>query len=362
MDARVRAGIDLYGTSLRYAEVERYGTQHRLLRLGNCDFDFDVTRALWGGEAGKAQEVDQQIKTLSNALADVYESTSAEVLRVVVHPPRAHSFFAPIPAQTEEAERLKRFRREAQLLARSGAQPVQEGAPAPGVASPPGDEALHLRANGLYAEEDQGNRREWFHVLALDGGVHARFRQIMEALPLPDFRWTISMEAAAQAAIVLEHHRREQAEPDRSAAHVATSGQGTASAKGRAPGKGTDARDSSEAPFTLIVGRYPGHLELALARYGRFHYALYAPRARPADSAYYTAALLDQLGIAPAAVGRIFVYGFRSEASQGFAVLDRLTGVTPEPLDFRPIVGLNADRLAEDFEAGTYVPCVGAAL
>ena len=49
MDVRARAGIDIYGTVLRYAEVEQRGPRYRLLRLGSCDFDFDIAEAVLQG-------------------------------------------------------------------------------------------------------------------------------------------------------------------------------------------------------------------------------------------------------------------------------------------------------------------------
>jgi hypothetical protein len=311
--------------------VERYGATHRLLRLGSCDFDFDVTHTLWGGgtDATDAGETDtgatgRQVATLREALADVYENTSAEELRAVVHPPKALSFFAPMPAQTAEAERLERFRREAQLLAQ---------APNEGGEASRGEIPLHVTAQGLYAEDDGAQqRREWFHVLAVSAGAHARFERVTEPLSLPGVRWTVSMEGAAHTATALQHSREQRTAPD--------------------------------APFTLSVGRYREHLELALARHGRLHYALHAPGASPADSAYFALSLLERLDVKPAAVGRVFVYGIADERAipEAFSALGRLTGARPQPLDFRPVVGLNADHLAHDFAVGPYAPCIGAAL
>jgi hypothetical protein len=92
-------------------------------------------------------------------------------------------------------------------------------------------------------------------------------------------------------------------------------------------------------------------------------HALHAPGATPADGAYFAAALLDRLGIAPSAVEDVFAYGLDVGAPEdAFAPLGRLTGTTPQLLDIRPILGLDPDRLAEDFDAGPYVPCVAAAL
>jgi hypothetical protein len=360
MDARVLAGIDLYGRTLRYAEVECYdvehhGTRHRLLRLGSCDFEFDVTRVLWSAPADQQQQShQQQLETLGKALADVYESTSAGELRVVVHPPQAYSFFAPAPARAARAARLEHFAREAQLLA--------DGDAADGSGSVRGNgpsgarDGLHVTADECYAERGVNGRRAWFHVLALSGEAHARFRRVMHTLPLPDFRWTISMEGAARAAVLLEHRRRErslQKEPSQSGG-AEPWGAGAASAE--------HAR-TEEAPFRLTVGCYAEHLELALARHGQFHFALHAPHAEPPDSAYFAAALLERLGLAPPSVGQTFVYGLDADAaSDDFTALGRLTETIPEPLDFRPIVGLDPEHLAEDFDPGPYVPCVGAAL
>jgi hypothetical protein len=391
MNARVRAGIDLCGTTLRYAEVERYEAapssgwaaegggesaragrrgrdasgRHRLLRLGSCDFDFDVTRVLWGARAEQ-----QHVDTLGRALADVYENASAETLRVVVHPPQACSFFAPpMPAQAAtEAERRAHFEREARLLMRNGG-PTDDGnghdgnghdGSGNGGAS---DEGLHVSVEPPLsdgADASSRARAHALHVLAVSGGAHARFQHVMDALPLPDFRWMVSMEGAARAAVLLEQQRRERARSSKQPAPV--SGSAASTAEERAEQDPPDAA----SPFRLAVGCYPGHLELALARHGRFHFALHAPRAAPSDSAYFAAALLERLGEGrPAsAVERVFTYGPDANASldDDFAALTRLTGTAPEPLDFRPIVGLDPGHLAEDFDPGPYVPCVGAAL
>jgi len=387
MDARVRAGIDLCGTTLRYAEVERYEAasssawaaeggggfpragsrgrdasgRHRLLRLGSCDFDFDVTRVLW-----EARAEQQHVDTLGRALADVYENASAETLRVVVHPPQACSFFAPMPAQASTAaERRAHFEREARLLMHNGG-PTDDGNGHDGSGNGgASDEELHVSVEDLPPDGSDASSRvraPVSHVLAVSGGAHARFEHVMDALPLPDFRWMVSMKGAARAAVLLEQQRRERARSSSSEQPAPVRGSAASTAEERA------AQDPADAasPFRLAVGCYPGHLELALARHGRFHFALHAPRAAPSDSAYFAAALLERLGEGrPAsAVERVFTYGPDANASldDDFTALTRLTGTAPEPLDFRPIVGLDPGHLAEDFDPGPYVPCVGAAL
>lgn len=344
MEARAQAGIELLGTSLRYAEVEAYGPErsgrqeeghakggHRLLRLGSCDFDFDVARVLWeAGSEAASEPFDRQIATLGEALADVYEQTAAEELRVAVHPSQAPSFFAPAPAEASEADRRERFRREAQLLTHVGA-PASEAS-----AQTDASEDFHLDARKLSAENEADGQAPQFRVLALDGATHARFQQVMERLPVRSSRWVASTEAAAQGAAALQRRRAEE--------------------------RGASPRSDGRA-FTLAVGRYPGHLEVALARGGHLRHALHAPGATPADAAYFAAALLQRLDVAPSAVEDVFVYGLDvGVPEETFASLGRLTGTQPQLLDICPVLGLDPDRLAKDFDAGPYVPCVGAAL
>lgn len=345
MDAQVRAGIDLYGTALRYAEVEQYGERHRLLRLGSCDFDFDVAEALL--ETGTPEE----LQTITEALQDVFGGSAARELRVVVHPPRIHSFFAPAPAEENDADREERFRREATLLAQG--ESAQQVAPAsgpppsifekaePGAAASPAEETLfgdglHLATDRLYAEtrvagEGEAEEVEWFHVLALPDAAQERFEDVLQALPQPSFRWTVGMQGAAQAALAWLH--RQEGPPT----------------------------EDVDASHTLVVGSYETHLELALCRDGRWHFALHAPTGAAPDSAYYAAALLDQFGLKPGAVEQIFLYGQATDPA-AFSVLGRLFGSAPERLNFMPVVDLEAGSLASDFEMGVYVPCVGAAL
>lgn len=353
MEARAQAGIELVGTSLRYAEVETYGAEHqkrqgavgedpaeghRLLRLGSCDFDFDVARALReternagaGDAASELAPTERQVATLGEALADVYEQTAAEELRVVVHPSQAFSFFAPAPAETSGRE--ARFRREARLLARPETQQeATEKAAA-------GGNDLHVETRRLAAGSEASGEDSWFRVLALREGTQERFERVADRLPVPAFRWITSAEAATQVARGAQRQR---------AADIA----GQASGPNRKNGS------------TLVVGCYPQHLELAFLRGGRLRHALHAPGATLADAAYFAAALLKRLDVAPAAVSDVFTYGLDAGApADAFATLEQITGVRPQPLALCPLLGLDRDRLAADFDAGPYVPCVGAAL
>jgi len=80
MDVRARAGIDIYGTVLRYAEVEQRGPRYQLLRLGSCDFDFDIAEAMLQASS------PEHIEALTDALNDVFEGSIAARLHVTLHP------------------------------------------------------------------------------------------------------------------------------------------------------------------------------------------------------------------------------------------------------------------------------------
>ena len=56
METPARAGIDVYGSALRYVELERFGARYRLLRLGRCDFDFDIVVMVWGQSLSPGNE------------------------------------------------------------------------------------------------------------------------------------------------------------------------------------------------------------------------------------------------------------------------------------------------------------------
>ncbi len=303
MESNARAGIDLFGTALRYAEVEQYNGRYRLLRLGSCDFDFDVGRdALRTGEA-------HHLDTLADALRDVFEGTVATEMHVALHPPECHAFFVPFDAEAPEPVRLKRMRQEASLLLDT-------------------TETLRLTTDVLRTETlPDGQRVEWYHVLALGEPVHARFDRIFEALPFSEYRLQLSVQGVANAINFVERRTEEQA----------------------------------EAPFTLGVGWYGTHAEFTLCRKGQWHFGHYAEAGSPADCAYFAVAFLDRFRLRPADVGRVFLYGGQADPAD-FALLQNVFKTKPEPFNPMQVVDLDPNSLAANFDAESYVPCIGVAL
>ncbi len=89
------AGLELTGSVLRYTEIEQTGPSVRLLRLGNCDFEFDAQADLYS--AGDSAHLEP----IGEALADVFERTTASVFRFAVPPFCLTSFTAMMPTAAE---------------------------------------------------------------------------------------------------------------------------------------------------------------------------------------------------------------------------------------------------------------------
>lgn len=306
MDAQqARAGIDIYGPTLRYAEVLKGTPRERLLRLGRCTFDFDVAAALLRDAGSDTTALD----TLADALTDVFDGSTATRMHVVVHPPHGYSFFTPLPGGISKEERKKRLLRDAALLTRT-AEP----------------QPLRLTADPIYVETlPEGARREWYHTLALQERLHSRFDRVFRHLPQEHYRMTWSMHAVANA---LERVTRKET--------------------------------SDKAPFSLAVGYYPTHLEYTLCHGGRWYFGHFRPGGETTDSAYFALHLLGRLGLRAAHIGHLMVYGPEPNLDAFADVADLLP--PPERLLPDALVDYHKGGLEAEDEIAAYAPCIGVAL
>ena len=302
----VRAGIEVSGMVLRYAEVERRDGRYQLLRLGSCEFDFDVVETLRNG----AQP--EHLDALTEALSDVFEGATAQRLHVALHPPACYSFFTPLSLEDAREQRKQRLLDEAALLTRT---------------TPP--QPLRLTADSVYTETlDAGASVEWYHVLALDEQLHARFDRVLRMLPPPQHRMMLSTQAVARA---VEQIAREGHGPPR-----------------------------QEAPFTLAVGVYDAHLEFAVCRHARWYFSSFTEAAAPADAGYFGLALVQHLGLQPVAVGELLLYGEEARDTAA-ASLAAAFGAEPSALDPMQLIDLDANSMAARNHFPAYAPCLGAA-
>jgi hypothetical protein len=300
-----RASIELYGSTLRYAALERDGARYRLLDLGEHDFDVDLVEAVHHGASASHWQA------LTGILEDVFGASSASRLTVTLHPPAAHSFFTVLPADLNGAERAQHLRQEAGVL-------MQADAPRP----------LRLTADAVYSEVRDEARVEWLHVLALAEDVQERIDLLVDALPFTNVRLMLSTHAVA--ALIERVVRRE----------------GTSDRRG---------------PYTLAVGWYPTHAEYALCRDGRWLFGRHVEAPTPPDGAYYAAALLERLQVDAATVGRLFVYG-ETATLEPVEPLAKALGVPAEPLRPSLLVHVDADAADLRVDAHSLTPCIGAAL
>ena len=308
MDGHARAGIDIYGKALRYAEIEQQGSQYHLLRLGSLDFDFDVTDAILDATA------QTSLETLTDALTDVFEGSAASRLYVAVHPPACYSFFTPLPKNLESEERKNRLLSEAALLTRS--------------ASP---QPLRLTADPVFTEtlEEDNRDIEWFHVLALKERLHTRFDRVFRMMPQAHYRMTLSMHAVAKAMAWVERR--------------------------------TEATEPTDAPFTLAIGWYPTHVEYTLCRDDHWYFSHYTEAEEPANSVYFALLLLDRLHLKTTSVRQVYLYGGHRDLDD-FMLLRDVFPTAPALLEPTQHIDLHERHIAGSFSRDAYAPCIGVAL
>lgn len=318
--SRHRAAIELHGRVMRYAEVD-LGEQGpglapapRLVRLGACDFEFDVADAVLDLSG------PTHLDTVARAVGEIFDGSQAQTLHVAVPPWRAASFFAPLPEGMSPTERFEQLRQEAALLSDAS------------VSRPVRIRATPVRIEALA----DGSEVYWHHVLRLSEGVHARLAHVAARLGGQ------SGEAGPEAK------------------HEAEDVVGAAAAVVALLTPAAEEGPAEDEPFTLVMGVYGAHTAFALVR-GRAWYFGHHVEAAEADArAYFAAALLDRLGLAPEQVTRFFLFGDGVQPEDAAGV-EALLGREAVPLDPLRLFGLGRPG-ADLLVLSAFAPCVGAAL
>jgi hypothetical protein len=309
MSEAVLAAIDIYGSDLRYAEVETFDDDSpKLLRLGSCEFDFDLVEDLLQSDA------PQHGGEVVAALQEAFDGTEASNLRICVHPPDAFSFFTPLSATLPVQSRQDQILQHAALLT--------------GTRDP---DQLELLSHTVRTSQDsEGEPVMWVHVLATPGGIQEQFQQLSSSLPVTDFRWVVSTQAAARVAGQTDLTGITQAQALR--------------------------------PFTMSIGRYDTHTEYTLSRDRQWFHSHYTHEAdTPTDRLYFAIGMLNRLGVSPGAVGRLFIYGLDVDP-HAYAPFQTIFGVEPETLNPLSVLDANPSRYGAQFDVSAYAPCIGALL
>jgi len=302
-----RASVEVYGRIMRYAEVQGGGdTPLQLVRLGACDFDFDVAETLLGVAS------TAHLETVATAIREIFDGSEAAKLSVAVHPWNCTSFFSPLPEGMAPSERFEQLRQEAAMLSDAS------------VARPVRVKATPVRIEQL----PDGRKAHWHHVLRLSDSVHARLEHIAK-------RPGTSMQPSAWP--------HEFTDTTAAVATVVT----------RRPEVADDA-------LALAVGVYGDRAEYVLCRGSRWQFGHYAEAGALDDGPYFLAALLDRLGTKPSAVKHLFFYGDKIDATrlQGLEHILGTSAMALNPLDiFGP-----ARSGTDPFVLASYAPVIGALL
>lgn len=274
------ATLSFEGNVLRYATVERRDQAHRLLRGGQETFPFNVKQALLQEEAD-----GEQLRQVEETLLEVFGDGDARDLRLVLHPVQGYSFFTPIASELPVRDRKRQLRRQAGLVT--------------GVRS---KDSLHMTSETVRTTQDSnGEPFMWVHVLALPQVTNERIEALVERLPMSNYAWMLSSEAASRVTRRVER-------------------------------TGGSAQEALR-PYTLAVGQYSTHTEYSLVRNREWYHAHYAEEAQDAaNRAYFAIGFLNRVDVPLDGVGRLFAYGSEVDL-EAYRPFESIFGQMPDILD-----------------------------
>ncbi|MCH8122728.1 MAG: hypothetical protein IH853_06355 [Bacteroidetes bacterium] len=305
MRASATAGIEFFGKAMRYSEIEQYGEQYRLLRLGDCDFEFDVTEVLF--ELGTPKHLD----IVKDALSEIFLGTTATRFRIAVHPPVSRVFRSMSRSGQDEETIRENVAFESALMndeivAEDSRRIVSDlrqdqdprTSPAPGMDS-------------LLVSEVRGQAR-----LRLQGVTSG----IPDALP------EIISSTEALIAVVRE-----------TMSHNALDG------------------------YQLSIGLYPSYTKYTVTRDAEWILSQTRGETEEGDVVYFAAHFLEISGVSRVDDVRVRLYG----SGVNRELQETLNSIFPERvavLNPISIVDLETDQFDSDFQFESFVICLGAAL
>ncbi|MEM1269687.1 MAG: hypothetical protein AAGI08_06525 [Bacteroidota bacterium] len=266
------ASISIIGDELHYAEVVVFDDRPpRLVRLGSCDFDFDLVESLSDGAA------TGRYLAFTEALEEVFGRSRIDRLHVALHPCDCVEFFLPMPSETPAVERMRQARFETGILSSfdAGYPPLVTMEPVRSL-----DEQV-----------------AWYHLHRVPIDLVGQIELFLTRLGMPAYQFWSSTRAVSTLLARISRNA------------------------------------SSRTPFVLAVGRYPSHAEFTLSRAGEWVHSWYAPAASSGDSPFYVASMLKRLGVAPRRVGRLLAYGSVQDSPHALATLFQSELETLNPLE-----------------------------
>lgn len=302
------AGLELSGRTLRYTEIEQTGSAVRLLRLGNCDFDFDAEADLF------SPEPPARLDTLTEAIGDVFENTTATVFRFAVPPPHLTSFTALVPADSDAALRGDLIAAEAVVL---GVPLGGDLFPSPGAS---------VRRSG-----------QRMHVAHASRTIRDRVSRLCDDIPVPEAEGGASPESSARAR------------------HVALIPSSTAVRHLHVN------LDGDSGGPSLLLGCYSGATEYTVLDRGEPALEWTDDVDHPLDRLYFCLDVLDRVSVTVPSVSTVRLYG-PDAADEVLEAVRSVFGDRIRRLDPSPAVNVSPSQFAPDFRFESFGACIGAAL
>ncbi len=304
MDAYVRAGVDIAGRAIRYAEVMQDASGCRLSRLGRIDVEKDVLRNVLAGRD------DGRIHAFSEALAEVFarpdNGDRIDDLRISVSPRAGHSFRAPLSAEAGPDVRRNCLRQAIDLLI------------AP-------EEPLRITADAI--PMPRGAAVVWMHVLAVGERLDERLRYLVRDVPAKRTRLMSGAQAAAGMIGCAEAVRE---------------------------GAGEDS-------CALGIGWYGDRLDYVLCTGKAWRFGGFAEGVEPIDAAYLGAHTASRFGIPPSGVQTVYVYGDTAPDTL-FSELRAVFGGDIRMLHPAALRDVPVTCPPSDVDVPAYAGCIGGAL
>jgi len=298
MAAISTAGVEFTGNVMRYSEIEHLDAKFRLLRLGNCEFEFDAAAVVYQGDH------PEHIETVRDALKDVFQDTEASFLRFVLPSNITTRFSSVVPAGSDEEEQMEQIAFETRLL--GGESEAGDVFPAPLLVSPD---------TGLLE----------FSVSHLEPEISENLTRIGQAFPTIPVQLVPSSDAAFLAFRHVAH------------------------------------RNSYPRGVYLLIGSYGRGTDLVLIKDGSplSHTSVSTPH--PSDVAYHALLLVSRFGILHSDLKRVFIYGEETSPAL-VSIVDEAFGEKGSIFNPSAIVDLEEDRFEENFPIQAFVPSMGAAI
>lgn len=300
MTIRSTAGVEFLGSVMRYSEIERIGASYRLLRLGNCDFEFDAGARLYGSEDGG------YLDTIKDALADVFSGVTSCAFHFVLPSSVTTSFQTVLPDSIGEQDRRRQLAFETRLMTggASGGEIFSSDSRTP-----------ETVVDGLSGVQ----------VTHLPEPIASRLRGVADVFEGQPVELVPRQSAVAQAAWVYAR------------------------------------KCGEEVGSRLLVGAYADFTEYQILVDDRQVRTGRNPVHVAPDRLYYALRSMDLAGLKTAEVMSILLYGDRVDAPF-VDLMQRTFGSRAEVFNPGPIVDLDENRVDPGFAIEGFVPCLGAAL